>query len=134
VSDEVQVLRPVTDDPDTGGFWKAAAEGQLAVLVCSDCGEPIHMPKAYCDVSDSWQTEWRTVNPTGTLYSWTVVERQIHPAYPAPFTVVLVSLDDYPSVRLVGNIDGRPELTAGMPMRCVIDESNGFPLPQWYPQ
>jgi NADPH:quinone reductase-like Zn-dependent oxidoreductase len=68
------------------------------------------------------------------LYSWTVVEHQVHPGYPAPYTVVLVELDDAPGVRLIGYLTGRPELRADQPMRVnferIDDETT---LPQWEP-
>jgi hypothetical protein len=72
------------------------------------------------------------------LYSWTVVTHQVHPAYPTPYTVVLVDLDDLPDTRLVGSIPGTPELVVGQPMQVWFEqlgERDGRPIvvPNWRP-
>ena len=59
----------------------------------------------------------------GRLYSWTTVEHQVHPAYPVPYTIVLVELDDEPGVRLIGYLPGAPELTEGQPMQVWFETS-----------
>lgn len=125
---------PVTDDPDTSGFWEAARRGELAIRACSDCAHVLHLPKGYCDACGSWNTEWQVVAPTGTLYSWTTTERELRPGFEPPYTVVLVDLDDAPNTRLAGLLDGRPELRIGMPMRMVFEPIDADTvLPQWEP-
>lgn len=122
---------PVTDDLDTAGFFEAAAAHQLVVRACRTCQSVLHAPGAYCGACGGWDTEWRPVAGTGTLYSWTVVEHQTHPAYPVPFTLVLVALDDAP-VRLVGHLPGRPELEPGQRMRVRFDHRpDGTVVPDW---
>jgi uncharacterized OB-fold protein len=56
------------------------------------------------------------------LHSWTVVRHQVHPAYPVPYTIVLVDLCDVPGTRLVGRIDGAAELRAGAAMAVWFEE------------
>ena len=124
---------PVTDDLDTGGFFEAAQRGQLAIRFCRSCNEVLHAPTAYCGACGSWDSDWRTVSGMGTLYSWTIVEHQTHAAFPVPFTLVLVALDDAPA-RLVGHFDGRPDLRAGQPMRVRFDHrDDGTVVPDWEP-
>ena len=78
--------------------------------------------------------EWKPAGTTGTLHSFTVADHQVHPAYPVPYTIVLVDLDDVPGVRLLGNLDGAPDLTIGMPMRVRFDQlADGVVLPNWEP-
>ena len=125
-------LVPVTDDPDTGGFFEAAARRELVIRACAACGVALHLPRAYCHACGSWDATWRRVAGTGTLYSWTVVEHQVHPAYPVPYTIVLVELDDVPGVRLVGSVPGSPALGEGQSMRVVFEElAGGVVLPNW---
>lgn len=131
-------LLPVDDDLDTGGFFEAARRGELAVRRCDGCDAVLHVPRAYCRHCGSWEGRWDVVDGRATLHSWTVVEHQVHPAYPTPYTVVLVDLDAAPGTRLVGQIPGAPELTAGMPMEVwfeEIGENDGrtIVLPQWRP-
>lgn len=125
---------PVSDDVDTGGFFAAAAEGRLALRTCTACEAVLHLPKSYCHHCGSWDTTWQDVAPTGTLYTFTVVEHQVHPAFPVPYTIVLVSLDEHPGVRLVGHIPGRPALEIGMPMELHIETVGSGTVPNWRPR
>jgi uncharacterized OB-fold protein len=122
---------PVDDDIDTGGFFEAARRNELAIRVCDGCGAVLHMPRAYCHTCGSWDGHWQTVGGRGTVYSWTTVEHQVHPAFPVPYTVVLIQLDDV-SARLVGYLPGTPELVEGQPMEAWFETlDDGVVLPQW---
>jgi uncharacterized OB-fold protein len=65
------------------------------------------------------------------VYSWTVVERQFSAAFPVPYTIVIVELDDAPGVRLVGHLPGRPRLTAGTALRADFEQRGDAALPRW---
>ena len=106
-------LLPVVDDLDTGGFFEAAARGELVLRRCDDCDAVLHVPRMYCRHCRSWNGRWQPVGGSATLYSWTVVAHQVHPAYPTPYTVVLVDLDEAPGTHLVGQVPGTPELHRG---------------------
>ena len=126
--------RPVTDDRDTGGFFQAAARGELVVRRCNGCDRVLHLPRAYCSACGSWEGRWAPVAPAGRLYSWTVADHPVHAAFPAPYTVVLVELDDAPGARLLGYLPGAPELRAGQPMTAWFETlDDGTVLPQWRP-
>jgi uncharacterized OB-fold protein len=127
-------LLPVTEDHDTGGFFEGARRGELVVRRCDGCGAVLHMPVAYCHTCGSWESSWTPVAGTGRLVSWTTAEHQVHPAYPVPYTIVLVELDDAPGVRFVGHLRGAPHLTDGQPMRVWFEQlDEGVALPQWEP-
>ena len=124
---------PVVDDRETGGYFRAAQQGKIAILFCKNCDCSIHLPRPRCPTCHTDQTEWREVSPTGTIYSWTVVERQSHPAFPVPYTIALVELTEVPGVRLLTHFEGRPELREGMPMTAVFDDrrEGNIVLPRW---
>jgi len=125
---------PPLADRDTGGFFAAAAEGRLVLRTCSDCGRVLNPQMAHCRFCGSWNTGWKDSAGRGTLYSWTVVTHGVHPAYPTPYTVVLVDVDDAPGARLVGMIPGEPSLRAGQPMEVWFDPAgDGAVIPQWRP-
>jgi uncharacterized protein len=127
-------LVPVQDDVDTAGFWDAARRGELVVRACEDCGTVLHMPRARCRACGSWRVRWRVLSGRGRLHSWTTVEHQVHPAYPVPYTLVLVEAEDAPAARFVGSLPGRPELVAGQPMRVWFEAvADDVVLPQWLP-
>jgi uncharacterized OB-fold protein len=125
-------LVPFTQDRDTAGFFEAAAEGRLVVRTCADCAASIHPPTAHCPHCGGWNTRWRTVAGTGRLHSWTTVTHQLHPAYPTPYTLVVVAVDEAPGVRLIGALAGAPALCAELPMRVIFEKlADGSVLPQW---
>ena len=124
---------PILDDHDTGPFWQAAQDGALTVLFCEACQVPVHLPMPRCPSCGGTALEWREVGPAGILYTYTVVEQAVHPAFPAPYTVVLVELEDAPGVRLLGSIPGRPPLEIGMQMKCIFSDVPGARLPNWQP-
>lgn len=124
---------PCVTDPDTAGFFEAAKRGELAVKACAGCGLVLHLPKAYCHRCGAWDTVWRTIPPTGTVYTWTTTERALRDGFPPPYTVVLIDLDGAPGARLVGHLPGRPELTVGMAMRAEFVALNDeVTIPQWH--
>ena len=125
---------PVTDDLDTGGFFDAAARGELAIKMCDGCGAVLHLPVAYCYRCGSWDTSWHVVSGRGSVYASTVVAHQVHPAYPVPYTLVLVELGDHPQARLVGQLPGRHDLAIGQAMEVWFDQvADDVVLPQWRP-
>ena len=125
---------PVVDDEETGGFWRAATEHRLVVRACNACGAKLHLPKSYCHHCESWDVSWQEVQPSGSVYSWTVLHHTIHDAFPAPCTVVLVQLDEDPSIRFIGHLAGEAKLFVGMPMRVRFEDiESGVTLPQWEP-
>ncbi len=128
-------LAPATTDPDTGGFFEAAARREVALRFCADCGAVLHLPRAFCYHCGGWNTCYRAVAPRARVYSWTVVEHQVHPAYPAPYTVALVELAEEPAARLVSFLPGRPALRAGQELQAWFERlDNGTVLVQWRPE
>ena len=127
-------LVPVADDIDTGGHFEAARHQRIAIRRCNGCDAVLHVPVAYCRTCGSWDGRWQDVEGRATLYSWTVVAHQVHPAYPVPYTVVVVDLDELPGTHLLGRLDGAPDLRAGQAMEAWFEQlSDDVTLPQWRP-
>ena len=79
-------------------------------------------------------SSWKSVAPKGHLYSWTVAEHPVHPAFPVPYTVVLVDVDEAPGARLLGYLPGTPDLVDGQQMEAWFEDAGeGVVLPQWRP-
>jgi uncharacterized OB-fold protein len=81
--------------------------------------------------------EWRDVTPRGRARSWTVVEHQVHPLFPTPYTVVLIDIDDCPGVRMIGYLPGRADLDENTVLHADFEdlghdpEGNPTVLPRW---
>jgi uncharacterized OB-fold protein len=117
---------------DTEGYWEAARRHELVVRVCRPAGHVLHLPRDYCAACDTFDVEWRQVAGRGTVHTWTVVEHSVDPGHPAPYTVVLVELDDPPGVRFVSDLPGRRALHVGQPMVVRYDDVGGdITLPRW---
>lgn len=125
---------PVTEDPDTAGFFAAAREGRLVAQSCSACGRMQQPPRPRCVNCLSAELTWKDLPPRGSIYSWTVVEHQINPNFPAPYTVILVEVDpgiENPPLRFMGRIQGREELQIGNEVELVFDKVGDAVLPNW---
>jgi uncharacterized OB-fold protein len=57
-----------------------------------------------CAECRSFDFEWAPCSGKGIVYSYTVVQHQTHPAFPVPYTIVLVGLEEGP--RLVAQLRG----------------------------
>ena len=110
--------------------------GALAVQRCTACGVLQHPPEEICHACGGMDFAIEVLTPGGTVHSYTVVHYAANPALAAsvPYTVVLVSLDDAPHLRVVGNIEG--DVHIGMPVvpyweERTADDGTLIRLPQW---
>lgn len=114
--------------------------GTLAVQRCTACATLQHPPEEICHACGAMTFDHVALAPRGTVYSYTVVHYPANPALAdaVPYTVVLVSLDEAPEVRVVGNlVGGDPgEVHIGMPVEATWEERTAedgtrILLPQW---
>ena len=133
------MLTPVVDD-DGAPFWGYAAQGELRIQACADCGELRFPPRPCCPHCRSFATEWRRVSGRGRVWSYVLPHPPLLPDYAeqAPYNVVLVELTDAPRIRLVGNLVTEPgarldsvpveRLRIGARVQVVFTADG---LPQW---
>lgn len=100
-------------------YFEGLAEGEVRLQVCSGCGKH-HWPAVFhCPRCGSWDHSWTSVSPAGVIYSWT---RTWHSfagaeAFKPPFVSLVVSMDEVPSVRLLGVLEGdEQKLAIGAPV------------------
>jgi uncharacterized OB-fold protein len=77
-----------------------------------------------CPRCRSLEREWSPATGKGTVYSWVTYREAPHPGFKAPYSVVLVELEE--GVRLVSNLVdvGPEEIAIGMPVEVVFDQVN----------
>mgnify|MGYP002624739679 CR=1 FL=1 len=134
---------PVCDE-DALPFYVFARERKLCVQRCPDSGRWIFPPRPVSPYGAHRAPVWETVSGRGTIWSFVVPHPPMLPYFAerAPFNVVLVALDEDPTVRLAGNVvegdDGalRPvpteRLRIGAPVRVVFDRlDDEWTLPRW---
>ena len=110
--------------------------GAIVVQRCASCATLQHPPEEVCASCGAKAFDHVPLAPTGTVHSFTVVHYAANAALAdaVPYTVVLVSLDVAPQVRVVGNLDG--DVAIGLPVvatweRRVADDGTEILLPQW---
>lgn len=128
---------PDPDDPVLGGYWAAAARGELMVQQCAACERVQWPPRDTCGRCGPAELRWLPVAGTGTLFTWTVVHHTTIAAYAAalPFAVGAVELSDVPA-RMLGRLRGVPPemLEMDMPMVVAFEPvAADIALPVWQP-
>lgn len=115
--------------------------GKLLVQECANCGNIQWPPEHVCFKCRGMEFGWKETNGLGTVYSYIVVH---HPAGAAmasvvPYTIALVSVDQHPEVRIMGNILNRKhnEVFIGQKVRVTFEEIEDkeaevtIKMPQW---
>lgn len=136
-------LLPAPDE-DSSPFWEGCAAGELRIQTCTSCGRLRFPPRPVCPWCRSTECRWRVVSGRGTVWSHVVVHPPLLPAYAeqAPYNVVVVALDEDPTIRLVGNVVGAPgdrldaidphSVAIGDPVEVVFDPvAEDIALPRW---
>lgn len=96
---------------DTERYWEAAADGELLVNECPDCGHVYHYPRPVCPECFGDDVEWVEADGTGEVYTYAVVTNpDIIPDFPEeafPHILAFVELDEGPRV-LTNLVDTDP--------------------------
>ncbi len=115
--------------------------GAIAVQRCTACSTLQHPPEEICHACGAMSFDSVTLSPRGTVHSYTVVHYAANPALAdaVPYIVVLVSLDEAPELRVVGNLlgAGRDDMHIGMAVVAEWEERRAedgtrILLPQWH--
>jgi len=137
-------LPAVTED--SAPFWEGTARGELLMQRCSSCGHLRFPPRPMCPRCQSTELEWIPMSGRATVWSFVVPHPPLLPAFAelAPYNVVVVALDEDPSLRLVGNLVASPDgsineidaatIRIGMPVEVVFQPAGeDIVLPRWMP-
>jgi len=116
-------------DRDTAPFWEAQSRHELRFQRCSRCSHIRYPVGPLCPECLSFEFEWATSSGRGVVYSYTVVHHQTHPAFPAPYTVLLVEMEEGPRIvaRLRAPEGARAEI--GTPVRIEWQDGERQALP-----
>jgi uncharacterized OB-fold protein len=117
-------------------YWQSAADGQLVVQRCTDCGSYQFYPRALCTAC-SGETEWVVAAGRGTLHTFTVIRQNRSEAFAGllPYAVGIVELEE--GVRMMSNIIDCDveQLHVDMDLEVVlITAADDVGLPFWRPR
>lgn len=130
--------QPRFPEPDTQPFWEATKEHRLTYQTCRACSKVVFYPRAHCPHCGSRDLEWHDSKGLGTVYTYSVVRLNRHPAFAdlGPYAVAYVDLDE--GFRMLTNIVGvaDPVKDVRIGMRVKVrweDQESGISLPMFEP-
>jgi uncharacterized OB-fold protein len=89
---------PHTPQPVMGMYdalmWQSIRDGVLKLQQCTSCDAVLYPPAPVCPHCLSSELEWRVMSGRGTVLSWVVFHKTYLDAYPAPYNVIAVRLDE----------------------------------------
>ena len=129
---------------ESAGFWEGTTAGELRIQRCTKCGRLRFPPRPLCPNCNSLDFEWKAMSGKGRIWSFVVPHPPLLPAFMelAPYNVVVVELDEDPTIRLVGNLLASAEgainevdpatIDIGEPVRVVFQPAGeDVVLPRW---
>lgn len=129
-------MLPGLDDLNREWFTR----GRVCVQSCVSCSEVQHPPELVCPKCGGEDLTFKDSAGVGKVESHIIVRQAVHPglADQCPYTVLVVSLDDFPGVNVIGNLAGDPEksIAIGQAVRAVFEvvedtEQGTLRIPQW---
>lgn len=128
-------LFALVTDQWTKPWWDAASEGRLVAAKCAHCGHFRMPPTPFCPHCRTQDIIWAELPGTGTLYSYTVVERAILPdlADCIPYVPAVVEPDGAPGIRLITNIveSAIGDIVSGAKVTVLFDKVDGGAIPRF---
>lgn len=126
---------PKFPEPDTEPFWNATKNHELTYQVCDDCGGIVWHPRRHCTHCTSLNVSWKTSKGEGTVYTFSIVRQNYHPAFREriPYVVAWIDVDE--GFRMLSNVvDVDPEqVTVGQRVRVRWLDQEGLALPAFTP-
>jgi uncharacterized OB-fold protein len=136
-------LLPDLDDEISAPFWEGTARGELLVQRCASCGRLRMPPRPMCPHCRSLELVWEPMSGRGTVWSFAIPHPPLLPAYAelAPYNVVVVAIDEDPTIRFVGNLVTAADaplnsvdphtVEIGEPVSVVFAPIDDVFLPRW---
>ena len=104
-------------------FYGWCKKGELRFQKCGDCGNWRHVPREMCPDCGSTEWDWQASSGKGTVFTWTVAARPLHPGFAdaAPYAPVVVEMEE--GVRVLTEIIDCPpsDLKIDMPVEVVFE-------------
>jgi len=89
-----------------GAFYAHCKNRALHFQRCDDCQTFRHVPREMCAECGSWNWSWQPSSGRGKVFTWTIVERPMHPSFAqaCPYAPVVVEMEE--GVRLLSEVTG----------------------------
>lgn len=136
-------LLPLLEGDEGSPFWQGCARGELLVQACEACGRRRMPPRPMCPYCQSTRRRFEPTSGRGRIWSYAVPHPPLLPAYSelAPYNVVVVELEEDPTIRFVGNLVDSPDgainsvdpatIEIGAPVQVVFQAVDDVTFPRW---
>jgi hypothetical protein len=116
-------------EPAVLPFYEAARAGRLVLAYCPACRRHELPGTRTCPSCLSGDLAWQEASGRGTVFTFVVFRRSLHPAFEVPYAVCVIELDEGP--RLVAGLAGVPPeaVEVGMRVEAVFDDAGDEPVP-----
>jgi uncharacterized OB-fold protein len=112
--------------PEEVPFWDGLAVGELRVPWCAHCDTHVWRPKSHCTTCFRPVQEWRTLEGTGIVYSFSVVHRAEGAFVDvAPYVLAWIELDGGPTILADVVAPDLGQVVVGAPVRLVPRAGDG---------
>jgi uncharacterized OB-fold protein len=114
-------------NPETKGFWEAAAEGRLLIPKCTACGRVYWYPRRICPHCASSMIEMQEAKGSGEIYSYSIMRRA-----KVPYAIAYVRITEGATMMTnIADCDFE-HVHVGMPVKLIFkDNAEGYPLPMF---
>lgn len=111
--------------------WDAAANRELLVMHCRDCGNPFWPAGPVCPIDFSENVGWIEVSGEGSVSSWVRFHKRYYEDDRVPYIVVQVRLLEGP--RMTTSWTGESDPSIGMHVYVSFRKFRGVWLPEFGP-
>jgi uncharacterized OB-fold protein len=92
-------------------YWDGCRERELRLQKCNACQHLQFYPRIMCSHCQDQSLGWVVASGRGVIASFTVVRRGVSEAYPTPYVVALIDLEE--GLRMMSHVVGsEPESVA----------------------
>jgi uncharacterized protein len=136
VSDLPARIAPVPN-AETTEYWAGCRRHELLIQRCTGCNALQFYPRCLCTSCGGDGLAWLPACGRGTVETYSVVRHAVSKAYAAelPFLLVLVRLEEGPTMMSTLVDCAIDEASIGMPVEVVFDDrAEGYTLPRFRPR
>lgn len=101
-------------------FYDRLLDHELVHQRCDGCGQVVFPLRTICPACSSEGLSLHSSSGRGTVHSFTVQHRAVHPSFPVPTTLVLADMDE--GFRLLASVPDPEGLEVGAPLHVVFDD------------
>ncbi len=121
-------------------YWRGLEDGKFQLPRCSSCQAWTWPAHFRCGKCGSWDFVWETLEPRGTVFSYTrthyAFDRVLERKEDVPYVSAVVEIPGADGARVMGVIGGdEAELAIGATVRGVIEapspKSKNYPSIRW---